>query len=104
MTVFDDEKVIAGAFGHITFRIQHDSFLAPGIICLNLGQNVVEVIERLDRRVQGAMEVPDRGDSNNSHPLLVQLGRIKLDFVRPSCTRRGWLLLLSPRSGTSIAP
>ena len=28
------------------------------------------------------MEVPDRGDSNNSHPLLVQLGRIKLDFVR----------------------
>ena len=48
----DDEDVVAGAFGHFALVVEHQGFEAAGVGPLDLGQDVVEVVQRLDPRVQ----------------------------------------------------
>ena len=44
------EDIVAGALGDFAFVIEHQGFDAAGLQAFDLGQNVVEVVERLDPR------------------------------------------------------
>ena len=50
--VLDDEDVVAGALGDLALVVEHQRFEAAGADRLDLGQDVVQVVERLDARVQ----------------------------------------------------
>ena len=64
----DDKDIVASAFGHKTLGIEHDGLLASALDCLNLGHDVVQVIEGLDRRIQSAVQVARRGHRMRSRP------------------------------------
>ena len=88
MAFFDDEQIVAGAFGNEAFGVEHDGFFATGIVGFDLGQNIVEVIERLNGRIQRAVEIASGRDGDDVHATLVQLGRIKLNLVCDDDDRR----------------
>ena len=52
--VADEEDVVAGALGHFALVVEHQGLDAAGLLPLDLGQDVVEVIERLDPRAERA--------------------------------------------------
>ena len=80
--VFHDEQIVARAFGHEPFRVQHDSLLNAGVVCLDFGEDVVEIIQRLDGRVERVVQIARRRHRNEVQAALVIFRRIKLDFVR----------------------
>ncbi len=86
--VLHDEQVVAGAFGHEPFRVQHHRLLDAGVVRLDLGEDVVEIIQRLDGRVQRAVQIARRRHGHDFHAALVKFRRIKLDFVRDDDDRR----------------
>jgi len=80
--VFHNEQIVAGAFGHETFGVEHDGFFAAAVVRLDLGEDVVEIIQRLDGRVERAVQVARRRHGDDVQPALVIRRRIKLDLVR----------------------
>ena len=58
--LLDDEDVVAGALGDLALVVEHQRFEAAGAGPLDLGEDVVEVVERLDPRVERARVVADR--------------------------------------------
>ena len=80
-TALHEEQVIARALGDVPLVVQHDGLGRAGVGRLDLGHDVVEVIERLDSRAQSGRMVPDRAGRDDLHPLLVQLGGIERDRV-----------------------
>ena len=50
--VADQKDVVARAFGDFALVVEHQGFDAAGLQAFDLGQNVVEIIERLDPRAQ----------------------------------------------------
>ena len=60
LPVLDHEDVVAGALGDLALVVEHQGFEAAGLGPLDLGQDVVEVVERLDPRIDGVGMVPRR--------------------------------------------
>ena len=81
LVAIDDEYVVAGALGHVALSVEHDGLLVTGGVGLDLGEDVVEVVERLDRRIDCVVMVTRRCDRHDLHALLVQAWRVKLDLV-----------------------
>src|SRR5690606_38386458 len=77
----DDEDVVAGAFGDGALVVEHQGFGAAGVGALDLGEDVVQVVERLDPGVQGRRVVADRAGGDDLQAVLVQLGRVEDDRV-----------------------
>ena len=50
LPVADDEDIVGGALGDVPLVVQHDRFGHVGIRRLDLGQDVVEIVEALDPR------------------------------------------------------
>ena len=48
----DEEDVVAGALGDFPLVVEHQGFDAAGLQPFDLGQNVVQIIERLDPRAE----------------------------------------------------
>ncbi len=48
----DQEDVVAGALGHLALVVEHQGLDAAGLKPLDLGQDVVQVVERLDPRAR----------------------------------------------------
>src|SRR5262245_47082285 len=55
--------------------------LHTGIDCLELGQDVVEVVQVLDAGGKGVGVIADDRGCNNRQPLLVELPRVHLDRI-----------------------
>src|SRR5438105_4076846 len=49
----DDVEIVARALGDEPFRVQHDRFLGAGLRGVDLREDVLEIVERLDARVDG---------------------------------------------------
>ena len=77
----DEEDVVAGAFGDLALVVEHQGFEAAGLDGLDLGQDVVEVVQRLDARIEGVGMVADRADRDDLQAVLVQFRRIEGDVV-----------------------
>lgn len=82
LVAFDDENVVAGAFGHEALGVEHDGFLATAVGRLDLGEDVVQVVERFDGRVQSAVQVARGGHGDDFEALAIILLGVKLDLVR----------------------
>ena len=76
-----DKDIIARALGNEAFGIEQNRFFATGVVRFDLRQYIIQVIERFNRGVHGAMKVPDGGHGDNLHPVLVKFRRVKLDFI-----------------------
>src|SRR5262249_2209747 len=72
-TGVDEEDGVARAFGDLALVVEYDRFEAAGPDRLDLGENVVEVVERLDARVDRVVVVANGRGRDDLHPLLVQL-------------------------------
>src|ERR1035437_1691599 len=55
-TLLDDKDIVTGAFSHEPLRVQHNRFLAARVVRFDLRQDVVQVVERLNRRVERAVQ------------------------------------------------
>ena len=66
--VADQEDVVAGALGHFALVVEHQGLDAAGLHALDLGQDVVQVVERLDPRAQ-------RGRDGSACVLTVTISR-----------------------------
>ena len=55
----DQEDVVARALGDFALVVEHQGFDAAGLQALDLGQDVVEVVERLDPRAERRRMVAD---------------------------------------------
>lgn len=51
-TVADDEDVVAGAFGYQSQVIEDQSFFGASLECLDLGHDIVQVIQAFDLRTE----------------------------------------------------
>ena len=71
----DDEDVVAGTLGHLALVVEHQRFQAAGLDRLDLGQDVVQIVQRLDARVEGVGVVADRGGGDDLQAVVVQLPR-----------------------------
>src|SRR5262245_12811490 len=90
---FADENIIARTLRHEPFSVQHDCLLAAGVDRFDLGENVVQIVQRLDGRIQRAVQIPCRRHRDDVHPTLIKLRRIKLNFVRDHDDRRALALV-----------
>src|SRR4051812_46671825 len=79
--VLDDEYVVAGTLGHLALVVEHQGLQAAGPDGLDLGQDVVQVVERLDPRVERVRVVADQAGGHDLEPVLVQLLRVEADRV-----------------------
>ena len=77
----DEEDVVAGALGDLALVVEHQGFEAAGVGPLDLGQDVVQVVERLDPRVERARVVAHRAGGDDLQAVLVELGGIEADGV-----------------------
>ena len=63
-----EEDVVARALGHFALVVEHQRFDAAGLQAFDLGQDVVEVIERLDPRAQRGRVVPLHAHGDDLQP------------------------------------
>ncbi len=77
----DQEDVVAGAFGHFALVVEHQGFDAAGLHPLDLGQDVVQVVQRLDARVQCGRVIAHRAGRDDLQALLVVLLGIEREVV-----------------------
>ena len=82
LALADQEDVVAGALGHFALVVEHQGLDAAGLKALDLGQDVVQVVQRLDPRAQRGRMVPRHADGDDLQPLLVQFVRIERDRGR----------------------
>ena len=86
--VFNDKNVVSGAFRDVALMIEHQRFFATGVIRFDLRHNVVEVVQRLDARVDRVGRRADRAGGNDFNPLVVEVGRVKGKFLNDNNDRR----------------
>ena len=79
--VLDDEQIIRRAFGYKTFGVQHHGLFHAGIVRLDLGKDVVQIIKRFDGRVDRAVQIAHGRDGHDIHAARVKFRRIDLDFA-----------------------
>ena len=58
--LLDEEDIVARAFGDLAVVVQHDRFEAAGPDRLDLGEDVVEIVQRLDARIERIGMIADR--------------------------------------------
>ncbi len=81
LAVLDDEDVVAGALADVTIDVEHDGLIAADINGLDLGQDVVEVVEAFDARVKAGDWGSGTLGDDDAHALLVFLFRVELDLI-----------------------
>ena len=81
-TVLHNENVVARAFGHITQVVQHQGFRRTLAHSFHFGQDVVEIIERLDLRTNGVRTVAAHGAGNQGQPVFIYVRIVQGDFIR----------------------
>ena len=81
LPVLDDEDVVAGTLGDLALVVEHQGFEAAGIGPLDLGQDVVQVVERLDPRVDGVGVIARRCRRDDLQAMLVKLRGVEADLV-----------------------
>jgi hypothetical protein len=79
--VFDKKNVVGRAFRHFTVVIEHNRFQAAGADCLDLGENIIEIIERFNASIQRVGMIADNRRRDDAQPFFVELGRIKGDVI-----------------------
>ena len=62
------EDVVAGTLGDFALVVEHQRLDAAGLQALDLGQDVVQVVQRLDPRAEGRRVVADRADGDDLQP------------------------------------
>ena len=67
--VADQEDVVAGALGHFALVVEHQGLDAAGLQPFDLGQDVVQVVERLDPRAQRGRMVARRAGGDDLQPV-----------------------------------
>ena len=77
----DEEDVVARAFGDFALVIEHQGFDAAGLQAFDLGQNVVQIIQRFDPRVERGRMVANRAGGDDFQAVAVEIFRIELDLV-----------------------
>src|SRR5271165_4261 len=77
----NDEDVVACTLGNLALVIEHERFEAAGIGALNLGKNVVQVVERLDPGVDGIRVVARRARRDDLQSMLVKFLGVEADLV-----------------------
>ena len=75
------EDIVARALGDLALVVEHQGFEAAGVGPLDLGQDVVQVIERLDPRVDRIGVVAGGAGGDDLQAVLVQLFGVKADVV-----------------------
>src|SRR5262245_6181889 len=78
-TVARDVEVVARALGDESLGVQHDRLVRAGPRRIDLREDVLEVIERLDARIDGLVRDLPRGGRDDTQALLVELGRVEPD-------------------------
>ena len=68
---FDDEDIIARAFGDFALVVEHHGFDASGPQALDFGQDVIQVIQRLDPRIERCGVIADRRGGDQVEPVPV---------------------------------
>ena len=76
-----DEDVVAGALGDLALVVEHQGFQAAGVGPLDLGEDVVQVVERLDPRIDGVGMIASRRGRDDLQAVVVQLFRVEADVV-----------------------
>ena len=76
-----DEDIVARALGDLALVVEHQGFQAAGVGPLDLGEDVVQVVERLDPRVDRVGMVAGRRGRDDLQAVVVQLFRIEADVV-----------------------
>src|SRR5262249_12964106 len=67
--------------GKFALVIEHQGLKATGLHRLDLGHDVVEVIQRLDARIERVGVIADRADRYNLHAVFVDFGRVQRNVV-----------------------
>src|SRR5262249_23172118 len=75
-TVLDDEDVVAGALRDLALVVEHQGLDAAGADALDLGEDVVQVIERLDARIGRVGMVANRRGRDDVEAVIVELRRV----------------------------
>ena len=63
--IIENENIVARAFRNKALRVEHDRLQATGIVRLNFRENVVQVIERLNRRINRVGMIARGGHGHN---------------------------------------
>ena len=50
LSAFDDKHIVACAFGHVALLIEHDTLFTTSLDALDLGHDVIQVIQALHLR------------------------------------------------------
>ena len=77
----DEEDVVGGAFRHLAVDVEHDRFQAAGPDGLDLGEDVVEVVQRFDARVERVGMVAHDAGRDDFQAVLVELRRIETNVI-----------------------
>ncbi len=81
LAIFDDEDVVAGAFGDHAEVIEHEGFGDAGVDGLPFGQDVVEVVEAFDFGAGGVGVVAHDAGGDDGHAVFVGIFGVHLDVV-----------------------
>ena len=81
LAAMHDEDVVAGALGDLALVVEHQGFQAARLGSLDLGQDVVQVVERLDPRIDGVGMIAGRRGRDDLQAVIVQLFGIEADVV-----------------------
>ena len=81
LALLNDKNVVAAALGYLALMIEHDAFEAAGANSFQLGQDVIEIIQRFDARAQRGGMIADRGNGADIEPAFAQLARIERDII-----------------------
>ena len=83
-----DENVVGGAFRHEAVVVQHDRLEGAGAVGLDLREDVLQVVEALDPRVEDRRPDLASGRRDHPEPLLVQILGVELHLVHDADHRR----------------
>jgi hypothetical protein len=61
--------------------VEHERFHATGLRSLDLRQDVVQVVKRLDPRIDGVRMVARGGGSNDLQSMLIKLFWVEADLI-----------------------
>ena len=82
------EKVVPGAFRHMPQVVQHDRLERPVLGGLDLRENIVEVVQRLDPGIKGGGGSPPGRHGDDGEAVPVDFGWVELDAVGDDDDRR----------------
>ena len=79
--IFDDEDIIARALSHVALIVEHDRLVVAEVLRLDLGQNIVQIIERFDGGRQRGWVAAASRHSYDGEAIFVKLLRVELDGI-----------------------